>query len=195
MGRLLASHTELKPPTNVTPTLKAPAVELEPDSAFEGAWRLISNVFHMRGSQGPAAFTNVPENLKGTTEPQAPLKEGALFLVHDGSWSSREDVPAITGELRRTMTLPQRGLERTMTIRDAERRATVLDEKGTYRMDSPSTLTLIFWQRWVQRDSTGTLVYAGGERIEQYSKYGGPPLAPRPQGKAKANAKPADRSD
>jgi uncharacterized protein (TIGR03067 family) len=154
--------------------IKAPAVKRELDAAFRGHWRLASNTFHAIGGWGPAANTEVPEHLKGTTSPQAPLKEGSKFVVKDRTWRSLDgDEPEATWEVRRTMTLPRPVFERTLTIWDGSGGVKVVEEVGSYRLGQ-GTLTLTFPQNWLAPNVEGTIYYDSGIRIEEYERYSEP---------------------
>jgi hypothetical protein len=147
-----------------------PVTRLEPESALDGRWRLVSVEFHASGGYGPAANTNVPEHLVGTKGPDWFLKarEGRVFEVQDGAWreeGATDARPAWTAT--RQLKLPRRIYVRKM----AEPRppGVPAEDQATYRLGM-GELVLRFSQQWLAQHVDGVLYLDTGERIETYER-------------------------
>jgi hypothetical protein len=147
-----------------------PVARLEPESALDGRWRLVSVEFHAFGSFGPAANTSVPEHLVGTKGPDWFLKaeEGKVFDVEDGSW--REETwpdAGVAWTAIRRLALPRRIYRRSMV---GPRPAGVpAEEDATYRLGTVE-LVLRFHQQWLETHPDGVSYLDTGERIETYER-------------------------
>jgi len=147
-----------------------PLARLEPESALDGRWRLVSVEFHAYGSAGPASNAGVPEHLVGTKGPDWFLKtkEGKVFEVEGGSWREEKGTDdGVTWTSIRRLALPRRIYTRRMAEPRPE--GVSAEEEASYRLGT-SELVLRFRQQWLDTRSDGVTTLDAGERIETYER-------------------------
>jgi hypothetical protein len=153
----------------------APSVtRLEPESALDGRWRLVSVEFHTTWNGGRAANNaSVPEHLVGTSAPSWFLKgkEGTVFQVKEGVWRVVEREPGKDGGPAWTVTRELELPRRVYTRKTAEPRPVGVpaEDFGTYQL-SEGKLVLSFPQKWLQARANGVIYFDEGERIETYER-------------------------